>query len=85
MENKYLLTKINNELSGVKEAITKFEHHPSVLSIKENVKIDLLFSFSGVNVEIKCLNKNKAGTFMNIPAKQLIQALGIISEPLMHI
>ena len=33
-ENKYLLTKINNELSGVNEAISKFEHHPSVLSIK---------------------------------------------------
>ena len=78
-ENKYLLTKTNNELSGVSEAIAKFEQHPSVLSIKERVKIDLLFSFSEVNVEtikfeIKRLNKNKAGTFMNIPTKQLLQA-----------
>ena len=75
-ENRLLLTDVGNELSGVNEAIAKFENHPSIISIKENVKIDGLFSFSRVNnddikKEIKHLNDKKSGTFMNIPTKQL--------------
>ena len=63
---------------GELEVIKRFGIHPSILSIKENVKIDSRFKFSEINVddirnEIKCLKPNKAGTFK------------IVSEPLMII
>ena len=51
IENRFLLTETNNEQTAVGEAITKFEKHPSIISIKENVNIDLRFSFSEVNVD----------------------------------
>ena len=90
IENKSLLTETKNENGGVKEVIKRFEIHPSILSIKENVKIDIRFKFSEINVddirnEIKCLKPNKAGTFKNIPTKQLMQVEEIVSEPLMII
>ena len=55
------------------------------MSINEN--IDSRFSFSEVDtsdikLEIKKLNSKKAGTFMNVPAKQLKKINDIISEPL---
>ena len=89
-ENRLLLSETKSESSGVTEAIEKFENHPSILSIKKKVKIEDRFSFSevdanGIRLEIKHLNKNKAGTFMNIPAKHLKEAIDIISEPLMYI
>jgi hypothetical protein len=46
VENRFLLTETNNELSGVNEAIAKYENHPSVISIKEHVKVEHRFSFS---------------------------------------
>ena len=90
IENRFLISQTNCELGKVDQAIAKFEKHPSILSIKENVKSDLKFSFSTVTVgeiksEIKQMNGKKAGTFMNIPTKQLKQTIDIISEPLMHI
>ena len=90
IENRFLVTETNNEESGVSEAIQKYENHPSVISIKENVKIDHEFSFSDVTideikVEIKRLNIKKSGTFMNIPTKHLQQSIDIICEPLMYI
>ena len=67
-----------------------FENHPSIKSINKNVQVDLRFSFSEVDIddvkqEIKKLNNNKSGTFMNIPAKQLKQTVDIICEPLKNI
>ena len=90
IENRFLISQTNCELGKVDQAIAKFEKHPSILSIKENVESDLKFSFSTVTVgeiksEIKQMNGKKAGTFMNIPTKQLKQTIDIISEPLMHI
>ena len=78
VENKFLLTETNNESSGVNEAIEKYKYHPSVISIKENVAVEHTFSFSEVNandirLEVNRLNKNKSGTFMDIPAKHLKQ------------
>ena len=68
IENKSLLTETKNENGGVKQVIKRFEIHPSILSIKENVKIDIRFKFSELNVddirnEIKCLKPNKVGIF----------------------
>ena len=85
VENRFLLTEFNEALNGVDECIKKFENH-HIMSINENVEVDSRFSFSEVDtsdikLEIK-LNSKKAGTFMNVPAKQLKQIIDIISEPL---
>ena len=90
IENKLLLTETTNTNGGVEEAIKRFEIHPSIISIKENVKIDSRFKFSEIKVddirnEIKCLNPNKAGTLKNIPTKQLKEVEELVSEPLMII
>ena len=90
IENRYLITETNNEKCDVNEAITKFKNHPSIINIKDNVTTEIEFSFSNVNIdemklEIKCLNGKKAGTFMNIPTKQLKQVTDIICQPLMNI
>ena len=63
-ENKLLLTEITNVLGCVDESIERFENHPSIRSINENVEVDHRFSFSEVNVndirqEIKNLNGKK--------------------------
>ena len=89
-ENRSLITETNETLDRVDESIKRFENHPSIRTIKENVEIHQRFSFSEVTtddiqLEIKHLNSKKASTFMNIPTKQLKQAIDIICEPLMRI
>ena len=89
-ENREVLSETKNIEGKVEKAIKMFEFHPSIISIKENIKIDLRFSFSGVNTsdirsEIMNLETNKAGTFMNIPTKQLKQVCEVVCEPLMEI
>ena len=89
-EDKYLETDNIRLSDPVEIAIKKNENHPSIIKIKENIKNNKTFSFSEVNTndiasEIKKLKTNKAGTFMNIPVKDLKQAANIISEPLMNI
>ena len=75
-ENKALLTDNSDIDNPVEKAVKKFENHPSILDIKRNVSIRLLFSFSKVNakemlLEINCLDDKKSGTFMNNPVKRL--------------
>ena len=86
-ENKFLLTDNKSVLGCVDKAIKRFEIHPSIQRINENVQVNLRFSFSEVDIddikqEIKKLSNKKSGTFMNIPAKQLKQTIDIICEPL---
>ena len=88
IENKCLLTE--NTKGGVEGAIKMYEIHPSIISIKEHVKVDSQFSFYPVSIEdiqseINNLNSKKAGTFMNIPTKQLKQVCNVVCEPLMEI
>ena len=96
VENKFLLNKNhkNNGLYSVKEriddTISMFETHPSIISIKNTVKVDGLFSFTTISVEdmekeIQNLNPKKAGTFMDIPTKQLKEVSSVVSEPLAKI
>ena len=88
-ENRFLLTPTESLTDPVEIAIKKFESHPSIFDIKDNIN-NSKFNFSEVNVsdielELKNLNSNKASTFANIPAKQLKQTSDICSESLMHI
>ena len=48
-ENADLLTSTENIENPIDNAITKYESHPSILKIKENVKFEQ-FSFSEVNL-----------------------------------
>ena len=89
-ENKALLNPIDNLTDPVNIALKKFESHHSILGIKEHLSVETKFSFSKVDIsdikaEIKNLDTNKAGTFSNIPAKQLIEVGEIIAGPLMAI
>ena len=89
-ENKLLITESSAIEGSVNEALNKFENHPSIRAIRENVDVDMSFSFEEVSQdnikqEIKYLDSKKAGTFSNIPPKQLKQTVDIICEPLMRI
>ena len=89
-ENEVLLTKVETSQGKVLDAIKQFEAHPSILLIKENVSVDIEFSFSPVTLddihtELKALNTKKAIPFMNIPSKQLKEVMGIVSKSLQGI
>ena len=90
IENKSVLSCNESMVGKVEKAIRKFETHPSIISIKENVNSQLQFSFARVSEddvrsEINSLSNRKAGTFMNIPTKQLKQVCEIVTVPLMEI
>ena len=60
-----------------------YETHPSIISIKDHVKVDSEFSFSSVTTEdikseINALNPKKKGG--SIPTKQLKEVSDIVSE-----
>ena len=57
-ENKSLLTESKNIPGCVEESIKRFEIHPSIRSIKENVQVDKRFSFSQVNSDDVKQGKN---------------------------
>ena len=89
-ENKALLTDDSKIIDPVQKAIKKFENHPSILDIRNNVAINSSFVFSEVNaaemlVEINDLDDKKAGTFMNIPVKRLKEVGDIVAETLAQI
>ena len=89
-ENKLLISKFESNDGCVDKAIKKFENHPSIRSINENVKVNERFSFSEIKMddikqEMKKLNSRKTGIFMNISVKQLKQTIDIVCETLKNI
>ena len=76
--------------SPVDIAIKKFENHPSVKAIKENIIVHEEFEFcieevSNISKEILNLDSNKKGTFKNIPAKRLKENADICAPHLTDI
>ena len=74
----------------VKSAIRKFNHHPSIIDIKKNVRITTRFSFVEIDVsemtsEVNNLDAKKSGTFMNIPVKRLKEVVDIVAPSLTDI
>ena len=72
------------ELDYVANIIVKFKNHPSILTIKERVKIEKCFSFRPVDESVRCdkidsLNKSKPTTYNNIPTRILVDNKDIIS------
>ena len=90
VEHKHLINNCKQTTThNVDIAIEMYAAHPSIISIRENVKIEGEFSFSIITAndiknEISNL-KPKAGTFMDIPTKQLKQMCDIVCKPLMMI
>ena len=83
--NLNLIEGIDNPIDAI---IYKFQSHPSILKIKENVDANLLFSFSEieqsiVKQEVCRLKSNKASTFGNISIKQLKDSKGVCI-PIIH-
>ena len=71
----------------VEIAIRKFENHPSVQAIKQNVSVNQDFYFSNTEVrdilkETEILNNKRNGTFGNIPARRLKEVSDICALPL---
>ena len=74
--DKYYLSDIENLSNPVEIAIRKFENHPMVQAIKQNISVNKDFYFSNTEVsdilkETTALNNKKNGTFGNIPTKLL--------------
>ena len=72
------------ELDYISNIVEKFKNHPSILTIKENVKNEKRFSFLPVDESVICdkidsLNKRKPTTFNNIPTRVLVDNKDIIS------
>ena len=89
-ENKALLDDIGDESDPIRKAVTKFAHHPSIISIKKRVQVAEKFEFWAVEntemiQEINNLDAKKSGTFMNIPVKRLKEVVDIVASPLSEI
>ena len=74
----------NPELDIISNIIDKFKNHPSILNIKENVKVQSKFNFSTVTetmvrTKINALDKKKPTTYNHIPTKILVENSDIIS------
>ena len=70
------LGNTTNLSDHVEIAIKKFENHPSVQEIRENINLNQDFFFKEVEgdeilKEIRNLDSNKSGTFQNIPSNRL--------------
>ena len=89
-ENQYLLSSTSGLSDPIEIAIKKFESHPSILAIKENINISSSFNFSKCNEkeivsEISKLDQTKVGTHKNIPAKILKETSDICGKHLQDI
>ena len=89
-ENNALLNRTDDLTNPVDVALKMFENHPSIIDIKEKITVEVKFSFSKVaisdiKIEIRNLDIKKAGTFINISAKQLKQVEEVRVETLMQI
>ena len=73
-KTKYCDNPMPDKISNI---VKKFENHPSILKIKEKVKIETKFHFSTISEAstremINTMDTNKPTTYNNIPTKILI-------------
>ena len=66
------------ELDKTYNIIENFKNHPSILKIKENVRVETKFHFDeinevGIKDNINSLDKKKPTTFNNIPTRLLVE------------
>ena len=75
---------------NIDNIIDKYRLHPSILMIKENVKLETKFKFRDITEEetynvIKTLNPKKGTVENDIPAEILIGTNDIICNHLAHV
>ena len=85
IQNKSLLTKIENLEDPVEIAIEKLENHLSAVSITETININELFQFSEITSEeilskINNLDNKKVGSYKNVPTRILKESSEISCE-----
>ena len=90
IDDRFLLSDVGSLTDSIDIAVRKFETHPSILSIKHRVQSTPTFDFVEISLdeitnEINMLNKKKAGTFGNIPAKHLKESANICNTYLLKI
>ena len=83
--DEYYLSDTDILSDPVETVIRKFENHPSVQAIKENISVNQDFYFSNIEVsdilkETIALNNEKNGTFGNIPTKLLKEMLIFVHQ-----
>ena len=81
----YMNEGIYDDKQDISRCITKYNKHPSIIKIKENVIVRDKIAFSLTNLrnieeKIANLNLNKPTTLNNIPAKILVQYKDICSK-----
>ena len=85
--DKYYLSETGNLSNATDIAIWKFENHPSVQAIKQNISVNKDFYFSNTGVsdilkETTDLKNKKNSTFGNIPTKLLKEVSDICAPAL---
>ena len=85
-----LLDDTSEEENPVQKAKKKFKNHPSIIDIRKHVVTLEKFKFREVSLEdmlkeIKNLDGQKSGPFMDIPVKRLKETADIVAEPLVEI
>ena len=75
---------LDNSTDLITNCIQKFQNHPSITHIKDNIITESMFQFSGIkckNMEVKInnLNVNKPTTYNNVPAKIIAENKDICS------
>ena len=68
----------NNDIDEIQNCVNKFQTHPSIIKIKENINMTEPFFFAipsipEIQADLENLNKNKPTTDNNIPAKILTE------------
>ena len=83
-------TDSNIHTKSIDEITKKYEMHPSILEIKNNINVENKFVFTNTTAnafkdEINKLDPSKAGIENDIPTKILISSSDIVCNHLLHI
>ena len=84
-ENKSLLTSHDHLNDPIEKFIKKFEVHPSILAIKENISVLDNFEFAKITSqdilsEINNIDTKKLGTSLSIPSKMVKIASNTVAD-----
>ena len=90
IENPYIVEDTSQIFDPVEKALHKFKYHPSIMLIKDKVRLDTSFNFNEatcfeIEEEINRLNPKKASTRNSIPTKILKQNSEVCKQHLTNI
>ena len=87
---RFLPDTVDENLDDIDKIVRQFQNHPSIVKIKENVKVEKTFEFKDINEDkmfkiIKSLDEKKASMKGDIPTKMLLATNDIITPKLTNI